>query len=282
MNADSSGDTGASRRSISALAEHKRGYRRAVRVGMAVSLVVHAVLILFVSRQLHLGARAFAPLAPSVRPPEGLELIEYREVDVPSPEEALIELPPREETRPLERVPELVGPPVPVTGAAAGPGLTNAERLQPREGDPRLWKDFADRPLPEYMRDGYVLGEGALRARLGMILDSLSLTEEQRRKAEEWLAGEEGDEWGVTPDGIMLGGTLIPVNLGSLFAEEGPRGREARQAASDLGDIQRADARMDVEGIQKERIEEMRERSREEIARRDSAEAAADSVAPRP
>lgn len=280
INGDPPADTVGARAAVSALAAHRRGYRRAVRVGMVISLMVHAVLILFVSRQLHIGARAYRPLTPDLRPPEGLELVEFRE-SAPSAEETTVELPPREESPPSEWVPDLVGPPVPVRGPDDEPGLTNAERLQPREGDPRLWKDFEDRPLPEYLRDGYVLGEGALRARLGVILDSLELTEEQRRRAEEWLIGEEEEEWGITPDGIMIGGTLIPVSLGSLFAEEGPRGRESRQAASDLADIQRSDARMDVEAIQQDRIEEMRERSREEIARRDSVEAAADSVAPR-
>jgi hypothetical protein len=72
---------------------------------------------------------------------------------------------------------------------------------------------------------------------------------------------------------------VIPMNVGALFEAEGPLGRELRQEARDLADIQRQDFQTDVERTQKERLEEMRRRSEEETARRrQDSIAAADSV----
>ncbi|TDJ46580.1 MAG: hypothetical protein E2O48_04695 [Gemmatimonadetes bacterium] len=109
------------------------------------------------------------------------------------------------------------------------------------------------------------------------MLDSLSLSEEQRRRAVEWLTGDEGQEWGVTPDGIYIAGVLIPLSLGQLFAEEGPNGRESRQRLRDLQDIQMQDLQGEAERIRKERAQAMRDRTKEELERRvrDSLEAAA-------
>ena len=158
--------------------------------------------------------------------------------------------------------------------------MTNAERRQPREGDPRLGEDFTDRPLPEYLRDRFGLAEGELRARLGAMLDSLQLSEEERRRAVEWLLGEGDQQWGVTEDGLVLGGVVIPMNVGALFQAEGPLGRELRQQGRDLRDIRRQDFETDVERVQQERLEEMRRRSLEEAERRagDSTAVEADTT----
>jgi hypothetical protein len=134
--------------------------------------------------------------------------------------------------------------------------------------------------MPEYLEDRFARAEGVIRARLGAMLDSLQLTEEQRRRAVEWLFGEGDQQWGVTPDGIVLGGMVIPMNVGALFEAEGPLGRELRQEARDLADIQRQDFQTDVERTQRERLEDMRRRSEEEAERRrqDSISAAADTT----
>jgi hypothetical protein len=134
--------------------------------------------------------------------------------------------------------------------------------------------------MPEYLEDRLALAEGTIRARLGAMLDSLQLSEEQRRRAVEWLFGEGDQQWGVTPDGLILGGMVIPMNVGALFEAEGPLGRELRQEQRDLEDIQRQDFRTDVERAQQERLDEMRRRSEEEAQRRrqDSLAAEADTT----
>ena len=135
--------------------------------------------------------------------------------------------------------------------------------------------------MPEYLAEKpYARYEGEIRARLGIMLDSLNLSEEQRRKALDWLTGDEGEEWGVGEDGIHIGGVVIPIDLGSLLQEEGPRGRESRQEMRDLRDIRYQDLIGESEDIQKERAAEMRERTKQELEQRlqDSLKAAQDSA----
>jgi len=259
-----------------------RGYRRAVQTGLVVSALLHALVAIFLSGQFYIGSRSFRPVELPPRPTVGMEVIDIREIDAESAAEDVIEMPPEERDEILR--PE---PPTPGDGARLaqpgtddGRGLTNAERLTPREGDPRLWEDFTDRPMPEYLEDRLALAEGTIRARLGAMLDSLQLSEEQRRRAVEWLFGEGDQQWGVTPDGLILGGMVIPMNVGALFEAEGPLGRELRLEQRDLEDIQRQDFRTDVERAQQERLDEMRRRSEEEAERRrqDSLAAEADTT----
>lgn len=259
-----------------------RSYRRAVRSGLFISAALHVLVAIFVSGQFYIGTRSFRPVELPPRPAVGLEVIDIREIDAESAAEDVIEMPP-EERDDIQR-PE---PPTAGDGAApaqAGPddglGITNAERLRPREGDPRLWQDFTDRPMPEYLDDQFAQAEGVIRARLGAILDSLQLSEEQRRRAVEWLIGEGDQQWGVTPDGLVLGGMVIPMNVGALFQAEGPLGRELRQQQRDQDLIRRQDFTTDVEEAQQERLEEMRRRSEEEAERRreDSTAAEADTT----
>jgi hypothetical protein len=278
---ESDRDEGARRRLETRAGYHARGYRRTMRAGLFVSAVLHALVAIFLSGQFYLASRYSRPVELAPRPVVGLQIIDIRDIEAESSSEDILEMPP-EQRDDIER-PE---PPTPggadrAAGAGRddGLGLTNAERLQPREGDPRLWKDFANRPMPEYLEDQFALAEGMIRARLGAMLDSLALTEEQRRRAVEWLFGEGDQQWGVTPDGLVLGGVVIPMNVGALFEAEGPLGRELRQEARDLADIQRQDFRTDVERTQQERLEEMRRRSEEEAGRRQQDSiAAADSV----
>jgi len=261
---------------------HARGYRRSIRIGLLVSAFLHALVAIFVSGQFYIGTRSFRPVKLPPRPTVGLEVIEISEIDAESAAEEVLELPPEDRDEIQRPEPPIPGDGrrAPGDGADDGPGITNAERLRPREGDPRLWEDFADRPLPEYLEDRFARAEGVIRARLGAMLDSLALSEEQRRRALEWLFGEGDQQWGVTPDGIVLGGMVIPMNVGALFEAEGPLGRELRQEARDLADIQRQDFEADIQRVQQERLAEMRRRSEEEAERRrqDSVSAESDST----
>lgn len=270
---------------LSALDERRRDYRTAVRIGLAISAVAHLLVIFVLARALSLDPASFRSPPRRTIELQGLPVVQVGEVLLAfeSDPEA-ISLPPEEEPEPEPERPDGEtprGPPsVPSLGRGqvGPPGLTNAEKLQPHEGDERLWYDLEGQPIPEYL-DGnaYAAYEGELRARLSLMLDSLSLSEEQRRRAVEWLTGDEGQEWGVTPDGIYIAGVLIPLSLGQLFAEEGPNGRESRQRLRDLQDIQMQDLQGEAERIRKERAQAMRDRTKEELERRvrDSLEAAA-------
>jgi hypothetical protein len=274
------------------LSERRRGYARAVRVGLAASAAFHIVLLLVVGRSLRMEA-------PEPRPPATLPIIELQgpialeigrvipasgepeeEATEPAPEEA-----PAEPDLPRPE-PPADGPPVVAADAEADEAetdgfLTNAQKLQPKEGDERLFPEYPDNQIPVYLaQNAYAAYEGEIRARLGVMLDSLNLSEEQRRKATEWLTGGEGEEWGVSQDGIHIDGVVIPIDLRSLFQEEGPSGRENRQELRDRLDIRYQDLIGEADEIREERARQMRERTKEELERRlrDSLEAAADST----
>lgn len=250
-------------------ATHDRAYRRSIRLGLLASIVLHALVALLVSGQIYIGMRRFRPVELPPRPVVGLEVIDIAEIESEASSEDVLEMPEERDEieRPEPPTPGAGGPP-PGAGEDVGPGLTNAERLRPQEGDPRLWEGFADEVLPEYLEDQFARAEGIIRSRLAAMLDSLALTEEQRRKALDWLFGEGDQQWGVTPDGLVLGGVVIPMNVSALFEAEGPIGRELRQEGRDLADIRRQDFQTDVDRVQRERVEEMRRRSQEEAARR--------------
>jgi hypothetical protein len=273
------------------VAERRRGYKRALRVSLGISFIVHLFVILVLGRALSLDPASYRSVQERrLVQVQGLPVVQVDEIvpaDEPDPE--AVRLPPEDEPEPEvdEDDPESVTPdgaavvPAPRREPIGGPRLTNAEKLQPREGDERLWDDFGDQPIPEYLAaNPYAEYEGEIRARLSVMIDSLALSEDQRRRAMEWLSGDAGQEWGVSPDGIHIAGIVIPVNLSQLLAEEGPAGRESRQEMRDLRDILRQDMIQDAESIQRERTREMRERTKAELERlvRDSLEAAADST----
>ncbi len=280
-------------RVLADLGRRKASYRRSLRSGFAISIVFHLVMILGLARVMHLSSLQYEAPARMVRPPEGIQVIAYQEmessesaaesdaievVDIVEVDEPDVADAPEEEPEVAE--PAVVGPPAPIIADEARPGLTIAEKLQPREGDSRLWKDFTERKIHGSLLDPTAFGIRELKARLSMLLDSLQLTEEQRRAAVEWVTEPDADggKWGVSPDGIHLGNITIPVSLDQLFAAEGPMGRELRQRERDLLDIQMQDLRLDVDDVTDERRDAMRERSTDEVARREAEAARRDSI----
>lgn len=277
-------------RPADSLYERHRGYDRAVRIGLAASAAFHVVLLLVVGQSLRIDAPEPRPAAaPPVIELQGPLAFEIGRVIPASeqPEEEATRPPPEEtEAEPDQPRPQppAEGPPVPAVAGEADDSdgfLTNAEKLQPREGDERLYPEHPDDQIPVYLaKNPYAAYEGEIRARLGVLLDSLNLSEEQRRRATEWLTGEAGAEWGVSEDGIHIGGMVIPIDLRSLFQEQGPSGRESRQQLRDRLDIDYQDMIREADEVREERARQMRERTKEELERRlrDSLEAARDTA----
>ena len=276
-------------RQTRSLETQRRDYRATIRIGLGISVVVHLFVIFVLGRALSLDPASFrSPPERRAIVLQGLPVVEVDEV-LPAFESDpdAIRLPPEDEPVPEDDQPDVEVPggqevmvPVPSPGQDGPARLTNAEKLQPHEGDERLLYDLDGQPIPEYLpRDAYAAYEGEIRSRLGRMLDSLNLSEEQRRRAVEWLTGDEGHEWGITPDGIYVNGFLIPLSLGQLFAEEGPNGRESRQELRDQRDIRLQDMLGEVARIREERAAAIRERSKEELEQRlqDSLRAAAAS-----
>lgn len=247
----------------------ERGYRRAVLAGMGLSVVVHVVLALFLSGEVELPRMVYdSPVRPPVTP-EGFEVVvvpeEARSEEAPpttpprQPREP--ERPEEEEEEPEE---EPAGRPVPAETPSEeeGEDLANDERLRPREGDRRLWRDFWDEDRRRYL--GSTRADSALRAILGKYFDSLRVSREEYEEARDWTFGEGDDRWGVSPDGLHLGDVTIPIPVGQFLSPTGPRRRELERELRELREIQRQETLRSVEETREERIEKMRERSRRE------------------
>lgn len=240
-------------------------YRRAVWIGMAVSAVIHLALVAVVSRGLFIPP-ATAPEALTRRPlpPEGMRVVRTRSRPTPPPVPAPEEPQPTAREEPEEEEEE---EPAPAPAEEAEPAeeeapLSNADRLQVREGDPRIWAE----PGSERGRtlDGMARADSALRAAIRSYLDSLQLTEEQREAARDWTFGEGDRRWGISPEGLHLGNVTIPLPLGQLLQPPGPLRRQLERELRYRADIQRQEALRRAEEVRGERLEEMRERSREE------------------
>ncbi len=253
------------------------GYGKAVRWGIVASLIFHLILILFVSRLLEIGALAWDQAFQRSGPiPDALEVIDVRQV--PNLPALVTPLPPSVD--PVRRPPSEAPVGVTVPPAEGQRRLTNAQRLQPRPGDLRLWRDFRGRPFGDWRLTGFARGDSALIAAIDRLYDSLGLNDLERRTLDWLLETEGGKKWGITPEAIHLGTITLPNIFGALFEPTGPMGRELAQQALDRGMIDQQDIRTHWEETVKERQKAIRERSQAEVERRRREEQAKDGAKP--
>lgn len=248
-------------------------YRRAFRVGLAVSLLAHLAVLFLLGRQLRMPDAGYDEARrPEPTPPPGLRITRVRvqereEVEPvpappppvrpePEPEEAEQEEPPAEEAEPT---------PTPGEEAAEERPVSNLDALTPREGDPRLWREFWDEDVARRYLGRGTRADSALRAILGQYLDSLRLSEEQLRRARDWTWTDgDGERWGISPEGIHLGDVTIPLPVGQFLQPTGPKRRELERELRHLRQIRRQEAIDAAQETREERIEAMEERAREE------------------
>lgn len=266
-------------------AARERQHLRIVGLSCGLSILLHALFFWATSDIRMRPSRYLLPPIETVPAPHGLVVVDIAPTDPaetteeprPEPvqptadaESEAQEIDEREDAEAAETpgapgdvaVDALRGRPVP----AEGLGQSNADRLIPRFVDARIWFDPRDPLLFGDRLARFARADSAVRAILGEWLDSLSLSDEQRRRAVDWTVEKDGKRWGVSPEGLHLGNITIPIPFG--FAPAGPRRREFEQAIRDLKEIQRQDLRADLEEVEEERREEMRKRSEEEVRRR--------------
>jgi hypothetical protein len=134
-----------------------------------------------------------------------------------SPASDRLPLAPSERRPPTEAVVPRTGDEVPV-GAPASPPAAAGARESVREGlrtgprDARLWVNPREVPLPEQSdRERY---QAHIQARIDAINDSIRGDAERARRATDWTVRDgEGRRWGLSPEGLHLGGVTIPPQL---------------------------------------------------------------------
>jgi|CeladaMinimDraft_18_1061708.scaffolds.fasta_scaffold00032_11 hypothetical protein len=235
----------------------RRSHRKALAAGLLISLILHGLAVLL-SRHLITVAVPYrdggAPASPTgPTAPPGLRVYELRTVaEGAAPSEEVARDRPEEAPVPASTpgAQAEAAPRGEATDAPAGRVLSPAERLRPRDlGDHRLWA-----PLPLVVEKPVSPAEAAtehLARRLGELNDSLALEADAARRAMDWtIKGKDGKRWGISPEGIHLGGITLPAP--SL----GPKSQRERdwEEIQDQADRARIRDRFD------ERARELRER----------------------
>jgi hypothetical protein len=239
---------------------HRRE-RRALRVGFAVSLVLHLVAIAFYPLLMDRLVPTVAPLDPleieTALP--GIEVLDLREVaEAPEPDAPAV----AEDPTLVVVAPDLdpgdpedeVDPAPPEIRPSA------AELLRPRMGDPRLWVPM-DRDVTA-MTD-HERAELLLRGMIQSWNDSVAVAVALSDAARDWTyTDDEGRRWGLSPGRLHLGDFSIPLP----FSFQGQTGllEDRLQREWELQDLARAAQSAAIRETWAERAREIRRRMEEE------------------
>ena len=233
----------------------------------AVSLVVHvAAVLLYPVMMDRVAPDPDAPPDPAtdwdvprivliepVEPEDVDPPLEEPEVEVPLPDPEPILPPPVAE----EEVADVDPGELPAEPVEEEEPLTAAERLRPRMGTtPELWT-FSDPEALELTREE----RAQLRIRVAIqeLGDSLTAEEERQLEAVNWTyTDEDGEEWGISPGTLHLGGREIPLP----FAFTPPPGQQdaADQMEWELWEFGAPHSLQNVRGVWRDRIDAIRER----------------------
>lgn len=234
-------------------------YRRAFRIGIAASLLLHLLVLLFAWRTRLVPVPATREHAPALA--VGGERAAMRvERIVPvaeAPDDAEAPVVPERETEPMrEAIPGQDTRPEAVD-AAPSPGASAVERLRPRMVDPRLWTR-PELPPPEQPSD-----IERVRARIAQRLkewnDSVAYEAGRAADALDWTVKDgEGRRWGISPGKIHLGDITVPVPVG--LGGPSPRREEEERRARGDAEVAAQAERAKADENREERARAIRER----------------------
>jgi hypothetical protein len=151
------------------------------------------------------------------------------------------------------------------TGAQppSGPQPTGSAReaLQPGYRDPRLY--VAPRPLQNIDQTDHERYTEHLQARIDAVNDSMGVESRRNATTSDWTVTDgSGNRWGLSPDGLHLGGVTIPRALLPLPGATGDNASlgEARERQRQRDEIQRQEEDRERARTERERIEAIEER----------------------
>jgi hypothetical protein len=248
---------------------HHGASRKVWRWAIAGSVLVH-LLVLFLSP---LVIRIGAPPGDAAAPPERTAAGGLRMVDIEPGAEVPTTTPPPT----AARAPD-VSAPVPADRRAAptppGAPAAPAERAAPAGANPlepgirdrRLWiapRAAPDRePTQEELHAEYMAG---LERRLQTWNDSIAGEADRARRATDWTVRDgKGGRWGVSPDGIHLGGVTLPPVEFPPGGGDPDRRRRAEEEQRTREALDRQEADTERRRVRDERIRATRERRDQE------------------
>lgn len=246
-------------------------YERILAWSLLASVVVHLLFLLAPFSEKRVEPAGPMASAPQAERSFGMQMI----VAVPS--ENAPDLPAVEERAPAPAVstpPPLRAPqprPEPAGAGAerptdlpneAEPGAGSVrDVLQPGYRDPRLYAPSND--FPELEKSEHERYLEHLQARIDAVNDSIGVAAQRNRRTSDWTVTDgSGNKWGLSPEGLHLGGITVPRGLLPLPAPTGDnQSLEAERERQRMREeIERQEEATDRSQRQRERIEEMRER----------------------
>lgn len=236
--------------------------RRPLLVGLAISVVVHGLVFLFLHQVVFMpvpvpGAPARGEASPR---PRGMRVYNLA-IDASAP--PIRPSTPTREARPAPSRAPTAEPPAETE--EEGPerrARAVEERLRPRLGDARIWAPVQAPAQPE---DSLTTqdAENRIARQLGIFNDSAAAAAERARRATDWTVTDaNGGRWGISPGKLHLGKLTLPLPL-ALPPPSGPVGRRMAEWEEMQGQAARERARESFEDRVRA-IRERKDREREE------------------
>ncbi len=158
------------------------------------------------------------------------------------------------------------GGPQPTGESPAGadqPAGSARDALRPGYRDPRLY--VPPRPLRNLEQTDHERYMEHLQARIDAVNDSMAVSARRDARTSDWtVTDDSGDRWGVSPDGLHLGGLTIPRELlpfpgatGDNQSLQAERDRERQRE-----EIRRQEETREIDRTRNERVDAIRERQR--------------------
>ena len=149
------------------------------------------------------------------------------------------------------------------TGRTGNANATLADRLRPSNVDPRINTVTA---FPPAERTGAEAVRARIADRLTAWNDSIAAEEAADRKDSDWtIKGKDGKRWGISKDGIHLGGITIPPYAVAFTPPPGRRDEIAGRLR-DFAEIEKQAMLEESRSSFKERVQLIRERKDRERA----------------
>jgi hypothetical protein len=150
--------------------------------------------------------------------------------------------------------------PTPPAAGATEPAPSGSDILRPGYRDSRLY--VQPNTFTIDTRTDQERYEEHLRARIDAVNDSMGIASARNRTTSDWTTTDaDGNRWGLSPEGLHLGGITIPRMVLPLPAPTGDNA--SREAAAERErqrqEIQRQEAERQRRETQQERIDATRE-----------------------
>jgi hypothetical protein len=236
------------------LRERGRRYDRMLALGLIASVLIHILFVRLsplIVRYAEPGKVFYVP-TPIFVPSHGMRVVNIVEVEGPVPEPV--------------RQPEVQPEETPAEAEVeAAPYVSAAERLRPHVGDWRLWV------IPPSLRSNDLTPAertALVRARLYAILgaydDSIAAELAREMESLDWTIGEEGEEWGISPGKLHLGGITLPLPL--YFGLDPAEARRREGSVDEWNAIQGQAGQGALDDLFEQRVRAIRERKARERA----------------